>query len=135
MAHRITLLATIRHQRRSATVLSMMVLAWVGILVTPCATTFAAAALSPELVAAHHGDCPNAHAQTPTSESDCCCDLSVPLTVEKPELPKPSVQPGLAAELDWRSRVLSSEGASRRQSIQRYGTSPPVYLATQRLRI
>lgn len=134
-ARRMTLLARIRHQCNSAKVVGVLLLAWGGILVTPCAAAFATAAPSPELLASPHDHCPGANAQTPMTASDCCCDPSVVLTVEKLELPKPNAQLVLAVEPNLLNPVLPSEGAPRHQTILRYDTSPPIYLTTQRLRI
>lgn len=130
-----TPLARIRHQRRSATVLSVMVLAWVGILVTPCASTFAAAAPSPELVAAPHDDCPNADAQAPMSAADCCCDLNVALTAQQPDPPKPGGQLALPVERNVLRSIVLVDGAPLLLTTLRHRAGPPVYLSTRRLRI
>lgn len=130
-----TLLASIRHQRRSATVLSVMVLAWFGILVTPCATSFAAVAPSAELVAAPHDDCPNAGAQAPMSEADCCCDPGVALMAQKPEPPKLDVQLALPVEPDVLRPVVLVDGTPPLLTTLGHSAGPPVYLSTRRLRI
>ncbi len=130
-----TLLASIRHQHRSAAVLSVMVLAWFGILVTPCATTFAAVAPPAELAAAPHDDCPNADAQAPMSEADCCCDLGAVLTARKPELPKLDLNLALPVAPDVLRPVVLVDGAPPLPTTLRHRAAPPVYLLTERLRI
>jgi hypothetical protein len=129
---------------RGAGSASVLLIAALGLLGGPCGMAFAS--LSPAHVeaAAHqepqpgaHDGCPNADAERVMSDDDCCCVLLAAGGAPESQ-PKPPA--AVWAELPVAPVVvpLPEPVHSLALPVQRvclHETSPPVYLATLRLRI
>lgn len=131
--------ATIRRRRHSASVLSVALLAWAAILVTPCAMAFSTGhsddqmrGLNTEQPVGIHADCPSIKTTQALPETDCCCDISDVLSSAPFELP---VAAAIVLSLTGESWVHSPDLPTGSQYWLPHKSSPPVYLATQRLRI
>ncbi|NOX49224.1 MAG: hypothetical protein GXP16_01645, partial [Gammaproteobacteria bacterium] len=85
------ILTTIRRKRSSASTLSVALLAWLGVLMAPCAMASSPdkpANIQPPSVGVH-AECPNETASSrPMAEPDCCCDLGVLIEAKSSELAK-----------------------------------------------
>ncbi len=134
-----TILAAIRRNRRSAILLSVAVFAWLSVLVTPCAMGFLSDTPSTETVTVigAHAGCNNAKLTKPMADSNCCCNLTTVVSGDAPQLVKLVMLIALPLVLvfDLFIPTLSNAVSIDLQRSSLHETSPPVYLATQRLRI
>jgi hypothetical protein len=129
---------------RGAGSASVLLIAALGLLGGPCAMAFALLSSTHVEPAAHqepqpgaHEGCPNAGGERAMSDDDCCCVLLAagggPETQSKPpaavwaELPAAPIAVPLPEPV--RALALPVQRACLHE------TSPPVYLATSRLRI
>ncbi len=132
------ILTTIRRKRSSASTLSVALLAWLGVLMAPCAM-----ASSPDKPAniqspsvGVHAKCPNETASLqPMAEADCCCDLGALIEAKPSELTKvhPIIALRIGQSIDPQAQAQGVLIDSQKPPI--HESSPPVYLATQRLRL
>ena len=141
---------TIFH-RRSRRVVTVGVLAWLGVLIAPCTVALSAQdfSVAPTTFSAsdadHHDrnetlvetndECHGGHATLGPMESGCCCDVTVVSGADSGNLPQYSTV--FAAPIDQpvvqprrRARVVF-----RYHGPSKYQSSQPVYLSTQRFRI
>ncbi|MFQ6004175.1 MAG: hypothetical protein ACE5OQ_01615 [Woeseia sp.] len=127
-------LAAVRHRHRSVIVLGVALYAW---LATPCAVAVVSGAPASETRSGVgiHDHCPNSKLMIAVPDTDCCCDLSAVLSGESPELFTPVILTALPIDRDPFNPTLSDVVPGYRQKPPLHETSPPVYLATQRLRI
>jgi hypothetical protein len=126
-------------RRRPLAEAGVLVVALLGLLGGPCAMAFAASAdVDPpvDVLTGGHDNCPNDDSDRSMPEDGCCCLLNVAGGVgeskPKPAAPVLILALAVAPEivvLDVRRAVALHPRSSLHQ------TSPPVYLATQRLRI
>lgn len=137
-----TTIGTIRRKGHTVSMLSVALLAWSAILVTPCAMAFSAGhsddqmhGLSTEQPVGVHADCPKIKHPQALPEADCCCDLSDVLKNEPRELSKLSAATAIVVSLTGEMWVHSPDLPIGSQYSLPHKSSPPVYLATQRLRI
>lgn len=113
----------------------VVVVALFGLLGGPCAMPVVGA-IPADVVAGVHDNCPNAGGDREMRDDDCCCLVSVagitadlqpkssPIWVALPPTPlQPVMPPGIPTAAAAPLRACLHE------------TSPPVYLATRRLRI
>lgn len=68
-------------------------------------------------------------------DSDCCCDPAAVVGADAPQLPKPIPLIAPSIDVDLLTPMLARGVGHRLQMPAMRQTSPPVYLATQRLRI
>lgn len=135
-----TLLANIRRKRCSASILSAVLLAWVGVLAAPCAMALLSdAPTTPSAnvatLAAVHADCSHSIPDRLMSRPDCCCDLTEILPIKTPEVQKPFSVLISPIEAKVNLAIVTNLAIVDRKSILFHGRPQPVYLATQRLRI
>ncbi|MFU8816660.1 MAG: hypothetical protein ACNA7W_15025 [Pseudomonadales bacterium] len=127
----------LRRRRRFAGV-GLLMTAFLGLLGGPCAMALAAS--NPEHPAAeqqaeNHGDCPNAGEHRSMTADSCCCLTKIAGGGDA--TPKPGAPVAVAMLLALPDLALHQGvgpiGAPLRSCLHQ--TSPPVYLATQRLRL
>lgn len=130
---------TISNRRgRLQLLLSVAVVAWLSMVVMPCAVLAADGAINSEspLVEVTKPDCHGIEASSSPSETtSCCCD---PLTISNGEAPKTQRADLVAAapSIELVPLVAVSSVASARTYPPPMRTAgPPVYLVTQRFRI
>lgn len=136
-ARTMTLLANIRRKRSSASTLGVVLFAWLGVLAAPCAMAFWPDASSSESVTVIevHDHCTNAGSTQPMTSANCCCNLSALVSGDTPQLAKLVTLVALPIDFDPLKPMLLSAVLVVPQRSPLHATSPPVYLATQRLRI
>jgi len=115
------------------------IVAWLGIVVVPCVCAAAQAHPpfldGPQVTQAHQGDCDDSMPGSRAATDDCCTDLTVQAIVDTSDRSKlPDLIPS------WSSPVpADASGISLIVAIPIHlpgkERAPPVYLATQRLRI
>lgn len=137
-----SLLTEMRGKCHSAVVLSVVVIAWLTVLVTPCAMAFISDAPSNDMpsVLNVHGDCVNDKPSKLMVDSGCCCDLAS-IASNNANAPQPVKLDTLVSLIalpvyytDFFKPMFSKGGMVRPPPLL-YRTSPPIYLSTQRLRI
>lgn len=128
---------TIRQRYSSRLLLNVAVVAWLSMVVMPCAV-LAAGPVSAEAVVSEAvaPDCHGAQSEsTSNASSSCCCD---PLTVSSGEAPK-TQRAELAAAITMDDPLLLTLALSavidRAQPPPPTDVGPPIYLVTQRFRI
>lgn len=142
-------LRLIRQRRpfRTASAAAFALIAWVGVVITPCAMAWVSSAEYVEQASADrahmhssaasaHEHCPQDSRDTPMLEGDCCCELTLIAAPDAPDL-TPHLT-AVAAVIDVRAGELQLASALHRvvQSPPlHHERSPPVYFATRRLRI
>ncbi len=131
-----TILASIRRNRRSAPLLSAAVFAWFTVLVTPCAMAYFPGTSSSETVVVVHADCSSVEPTKSMTDSDCCCNLTAMVSSDVPQLANlvTLMAPPIVFDLLF-NPTLSNQVSVDLQTPLLHETSPPIYLATQRLRI
>ena len=130
-------LHAIRQKRRSAPVLSALVVAWLGIVAAPCAMAWNVSALDQtnEVLVETHEDCPSATDVAGMTADECCCEVSEIIKPETSQFAKTIVLVAIPITIpfDFKPRVASQFFDESNRLL--HETSPPVYLATQRFRI
>ncbi len=120
----------------SASLLSVAVLAWLGVFVMPC-TVFASVTsidTSAE-IGESHGNCHGSHPSAATASDECCCDLPGISSGEAPKAEKVSAVVAIPnVRTDFQS-LLAPGKVDMQHGPPPIEYSPPVYLSTQRLRI
>jgi hypothetical protein len=86
-------------------------------------------------IIAVHDQCPDDLPAKLTLDLDCGCDRTTLLSADSPKPFKPMMLAALPISLDMISPELSSEVPGVHPRPPLHESSPPVYLATQRLRI
>jgi len=128
---------TIRQRHSSRLLLNVAVVAWLSMVVMPCAVLaagpIAEEAVVPEVAAP---DCHGAQSEsTSNASSNCCCD---PLTVSSGEAPK-TQRAELSAAINMDDplplTLTLSVVIDRAKPPPPTRVGPPVYLVTQRFRI
>lgn len=133
----VTLFATFRRQRGCSAVLCAIVLAWVGIVATPCAMALSGDSTvvdSTPNVEVHTG-CPNAALQSPMAERGCCCAQDVALKTGEQQLQKVDTHPAQSGGFDLLRRSIVVLASNYPRTSASNGRSLPIYLSTQRLRL
>ena len=123
---------TIKHTYRPGLLLQVAIVAWMGVVVTPCAV-FAADA--PTAALATPVDCHGALAEGQVSDAECCCD---PLATTGGEAPKSQRVDLVAAPPPASSLIPVLASAHSSEHVHpppQSDSHHPVYLSTQRLRI
>ncbi len=130
-------LAAIRHKHHSVTVLSVALFAWLGVLATSCAMIIVSEAPTSEMSSGIgiHDDRSNSKPTMSMADWKYCRDRSAALSGESPELLELITLTALPIDPDLFNPILSNEVSGDRQKPPLREASPPVYLATQRLRI
>lgn len=126
-----------QHKRRSAISLCIVVFGWLGVLGMPCAMSAVPDTLGGDLVTVIgvHADCPNAEQSKPMFDVDCCCDPVAAIGAGAPELPKPVPLIARSIDIGLFNPTPANEVMLHLQEPPLNETSPPIYLATQRIRI
>ncbi len=131
-----TILDAIRRNRRSATLLSLTMFAWLTVLVTPCAMAFFPGTASSETIVGIHADCSSMEPTQSMTDSDCCCNLTAMVSSDATQLANLVTLMALPIVFDLLfNPTLSHQVSIDLQTPLLHDTSPPVYLTTQRLRI
>lgn len=132
-----TVLTAIRQERHSAPRLSVIVFAWLSMLVSSCSMSLMPVGLGGDTdgVICVHEHYPDAKPAKLTLDLDCGCDRTTLLSADSPKPFKPMMLAALPISLDMISPELSSEVPGVHPRPPLHESSPPVYLATQRLRI
>lgn len=142
-------LRLIRQRRpfRAASAAALALIAWIGVVITPCAMAWVSSTKYVEQASADHAymhssaasaheHCPQDSRDAPMLEGDCCCELTLVAAPDAPDL-TPHLT-AMAAVIDVRAGELLLASALRRVVRSRplhHEHSPPVYFATRRLRI
>ena len=117
--------------------LGALIVAWLGIVATPCAMAWDVSALdqSDEVLVEVHEDCPGAKNDVAMKADECCCEVSAIIKPETSQFAKTIVLAliPITIPFDFKPRVVAYPFDER--GILLHETSPPVYLATQRFRI
>ena len=132
-----TVLSAIKHKRISAAMLSVVVFAWLSVIATPCAMTAVSEVLGRvELSCLDFADsCPGVNPAQSIANSDCCCLLTALVRVDAPKLPKVAMLIVVPAHLAVIDPAIVSVPKLEPGRLSADKSFPPVYLATQRLRI
>ena len=132
-----TILSGISYKRISATMLSVIVLAWLILAAIPCAKT--AISEAPGRVAASgptlEDACPGVKPLQSAVDSDCCCLLNALVNVDAPKLPKVAMLVPVPANPVFIDPLLVNVLMIDPGHAQADDPFPPVYLTTRRLRI
>ncbi len=136
-ARSMSLLDNIRRKRSSASTLAVILFAWLSVLVTPCAMAFLPDTTSSESVTVIevHDHCANAGSPQPMDRANCCCNLTALVSSDAPQQDKLVTLVALPIDFAPFKPLLLSAVLVAPQRSPLHATSPPVYLATQRLRI
>lgn len=133
-------LPLILRRRRSFAGTGLLLAALLGLLGGPCATAFATSSspnAAAEQPAGNHDDCPNAGAHRSMTTDSCCCLAKIAAgagdTTPKPGAPVAVAMLVALPDLVLHQAAGGAVGAPLRSCLHQ--TSPPVYLATQRLRL
>ncbi len=132
-----TVLSDIKNRRISAAMLSVIVVAWLSVVAIPCAMT--AVSEAPVRVEASGPvldyDCPGVIPLQSTVDSDCCCLLNATVDVDAPKLPKVDMLILVPANPVFIDPAIVNVLMIDHGHPPANDPFPPVYLATQRLRI
>ena len=119
--------------------IGLLMAAFLGLLGGPCAMALAASnPVNPaaEQLAVNHGECPNAGEHRSMTADSCCCLTKIAAGAGE-ATPKPGAPVAVAMLVALPDLALHQGvgpiGAPLRSCLHQ--TSPPVYLATQRLRL
>lgn len=132
--------SNIQRRRYSGSTLGVVVFAWLAVLMMPCAMGFnldasTTAPTNSAAISGAHDKCPGSTHGDPTDLSDCCCDLTDVPGVKSPEIPELSAVLAFPIETVVSLPLMAGTETVNRRFLAFHTTSPPVYLATQRLRI
>jgi hypothetical protein len=132
-----TVLTAIRQERHSAPKLSVIVFAWLSMLVSPCSMSLMPVGLGGDSVAiiAVHDQCPDDLPAKLTFDLDCGCDRTTLLSADSLKPFKLMLLAALPISLDLISPELSTGAPGVHPRPPLHESSPPVYLVTQRFRI
>lgn len=123
---------------RAASLLSVAVLAWLGIIAVPCTLLASVAAVETSSeVEESQGDCHGGHPSAATASDECCCEILGVASGEAAKTQKVSAVVVIASSSlrsDFHS-VLATGKVEMQHGPPTSELSPPVYLSTQRLRI
>ena len=121
---------------RSGLLLKVAVVAWLSIMVMPCAVLAASPfETEPTVAEALQQDCHGTHADADSVTPDCCCD---PLSITGGEAPKTQRADLVAATPLAHTLKLSLSLVTASDNVHpppMADAGPPVYLSTQRFRI
>lgn len=131
------LFATFRQRRQAVPLLSTVVVAFLGLVLMPCAmaATFDLPAADAALAVPPAEHCRHSSLAEPINQVDCCCDLDAASGVAKLELPKINPQLVFAVDQYLITPLVVEQLRVDLDAASLSGTSPPVYLRTQRLRL
>lgn len=121
---------------RSASMLTVVALVWLGVIAIPC-TAFASVAAveaSAEMEKGHD-DCHGSHPSAATALDDCCCELLGITAGEVPKTDRVSAVVAVSVDLADFQSLLAPRKVEMLHGPPPNEFSVPAYLSTQRLRI
>jgi len=127
----------IRLRARQGLLLNVALAAWLGIMLMPC-SVLATETVAPEAggAATLAPDCHGAHSEATTEKTlGCDCDLLSVTVGEGPKTQRADLTAAATPTAPLAPASLTAVSADRVQPPPSNHPSPPVYLATQRLRI
>ena len=121
---------------RSTSLLSVAVLAWIGVLAVPCTVFASAVAVGDSVeIEKRHGDCHGSRPSTTTASDECCCDPPGITAGETPKTEKASAVVAISVARSEFQFLLAPAKVRMLYGLPPNEFPPPVYLLTQRLRI
>jgi hypothetical protein len=132
-----TVLSGINSKRVFASMLSVVMFAWLSMAAAPCEIALVSQAPGPAEFSSLSlwDDCAHAKSMQSIAGSDCCCSLTTNARVDAPKPLKAAMVILIASDPGFVVPAISVEPTAKpvRSSVDQ--ASPPIYLATQRLRI
>jgi hypothetical protein len=130
-------LSAIRRKCRSATTLSLITVAFLGLLATPCSTAYLSAspAAGPAPINEVSDHCLPTETPKTMDDSDWSCHLTAVVSADVLQPAKAETPADLVTDFELFTVAYTSIVAASVHDTRPQGTRSPVYLVTQRLRI